>query len=75
MIDSLWGQIKNMANDQWDDGNFIARPYIAFEGLLAEAVRQDLPRFTVPPHEPDTVYPKPHIIFRLFDWVQKIFRS
>lgn len=67
MIDSLWKQILNMCKDEWDDNGFIQRPYLAFEGLLAEAVRQPLPRFTLPPHEPHMVYPKPHIVFRLFD--------
>lgn len=67
MVDSLWKQIGVLSQDKWDDNNFISRPYIAFEGLLTEAVRQTLPRFTLPPHEPEMQYPKPHIVFRLFD--------
>ena len=38
----------------------------AFEGLLEEAQRQSLPSFTVPPHSDEITYPKPHVIFRLF---------
>ena len=41
-IDSLWKQILNMARAEsnWDDHEFILRPYIAFEGLLTEATQQ-----------------------------------
>jgi len=67
MVDALWKQLINMAKDAWDDNGFIPRPYIAFEGVLAEATRQSIPRFTLPPHEPEMTYAKPHIVFRLFD--------
>ncbi|CAG5088532.1 Oidioi.mRNA.OKI2018_I69.PAR.g11876.t2.cds [Oikopleura dioica] len=65
-VDSLWSQIKNLAKNNWDDEGFILRPYIGFEGILAEAVRQNLPRFVLPPHEPQFIYPKPFMMFRLF---------
>ena len=58
LVDSLWKQIVNLAGDKWDDHGFIPRPYIAFEGLLAEAVRQTIPRYVLPPHEGVTEYPK-----------------
>jgi len=66
MIDALWRQIKNMAEEGWDDQGYIPRPYVAFEGLLEEAQRQTLPQFVVPPHTEDVNYPRPHVIFRLF---------
>jgi len=66
MIESCWKQVSNMAKDRWDDHDYIPRPYRAFEGLLEEAQRQSLPSFTVPPHSDEITYPKPHVIFRLF---------
>ncbi|CBY43696.1 unnamed protein product [Oikopleura dioica] len=65
-VESLWGQIKNLSKNNWDDEGFILRPYIGFEGILAEATRQNLPRFLLPPHEEQFVYPKPYMPFRLF---------
>merc|ERR1712021_27380 len=59
-------EIKNMAEEGWDDQGYIPRPYVAFEGLLEEAQRQTLPQFVVPPHTEDVNYPRPHVIFRLF---------
>ena len=58
MIDALWRQIKNMAEEGWDDQGYIPRPYVAFEGLLEEAQRQTLPQFVVPPHTEDVNYPR-----------------
>ena len=58
MIDSLWRQVKNVSQDEWDDQGYIPRPYVAFEGLLEEAQRQSLPQFHVPPHTEDVNYPR-----------------
>ncbi|XP_032809689.1 nuclear cap-binding protein subunit 1 [Petromyzon marinus] len=66
-LDCLWAQTQKMRSDRWQERHLL-RPYLAFDSVLCEALQHNLPPFTPPPHSQDSVYPKPHVIFRLFDY-------
>ncbi|KAG1704386.1 Nuclear cap-binding protein subunit 1 [Nymphon striatum] len=66
-LDCLWAQIMKLKSDKWEE-KYIHRPYIAFDALLSEALQHDLPQIIPPPHNEDSTYPYPSVIFRLFDY-------
>uniref|UniRef100_A0A8C5FJW1 MIF4G domain-containing protein n=2 Tax=Gadus morhua TaxID=8049 RepID=A0A8C5FJW1_GADMO len=66
-LDCLWAQIQKLKKDRWQERH-ILRPYIAFDSVLCEALQHNLPPFTPPGHMPDTQYPMPRVIFRMFDY-------
>ncbi len=66
-IDCLWEQIQKMRSEQWTEKH-LARPYLAFTGALNEAMVHSLPLIPLPPHHVDYRYPKPRVVFRMFDY-------
>lgn len=66
-LDSLWAQICKLRSDKWVERH-ITRPYLAFDGVLCEALQHNLPPLPPPVHRPDDVYPFPSVVFRLFDY-------
>lgn len=66
-LDCLWAQIQKLKKDRWQERH-ILRPYIAFDSVLCEALQHNLPPFTPPGHMPDTQYPMPRVVFRMFDY-------
>ncbi len=66
-LDCLWAQIKNLQNNKWMEKQ-ILRPYIAFDGLLCEALQHTLPQIIPPSHHEDATYPLPSVLFRMFDY-------
>lgn len=65
-MDSLWLQIKNMRNNNWED-NWIIRPYVAFESKLESSLQHPLPQFELPADLEHTQFPLPTVVFRIFD--------
>ncbi|XP_071964693.1 nuclear cap-binding protein subunit 1-like [Antedon mediterranea] len=66
-IDSLWAQINKMRRDKWQE-RILQRPYLAFDGVMSEALQHTLPKFTLPPHSPDILYQPPKVVYRMFDY-------
>ncbi|KAJ1205472.1 hypothetical protein NDU88_000907 [Pleurodeles waltl] len=66
-LDCLWAQIQKLKKDRWQERH-ILRPYLAFDSILCEALQHNLPPFTPPPHTEGSSYPKPRVIFRMFDY-------
>ncbi|XP_022663148.1 nuclear cap-binding protein subunit 1-like [Varroa jacobsoni] len=66
-LDCLWSAICKMRSDKWAE-NHLARPYLAFDGVLSEALQHSLATVAPPPHSPETHYPFPWVVFRLFDY-------
>lgn len=66
-LDSLWAQIRKLRNDNWQERH-ILRPYLAFDGVLCEALQHNLPQVLPPPHHESCIYPYPRVVFRLFDY-------
>ena len=66
-LDCLWQQIKRLRSDMWVEKH-IARPYLAFDSVLCEALQHNLPQMNPQPHHPSTVYPLPQVVFRMFDY-------
>lgn len=53
--------------DNWAEKH-IARPYLAFDSILCEALQHNLPSILPPPHHDSYKYPMPWVVFRLFDY-------
>ncbi|VDD90978.1 unnamed protein product [Enterobius vermicularis] len=66
-LDCFWAQITKLRDDGWKE-KYITRHYVAFDGALTGALQHNLPSFQPPEHTPDTIYPLPRVIFRLFDY-------
>ncbi|KAK3584715.1 hypothetical protein CHS0354_036492 [Potamilus streckersoni] len=66
-LDCLWAQIVNLKNNKWQEKH-ILRPYLAFDGVLCEALQHALPQIIPPSHNEETNYPLPRVIFRMFDY-------
>lgn len=66
-LDCLWEQIRKLRQDNWVEKHN-PRPYLAFDSILSEALQHNLPNILPPPHHDDYVYPKPTVIFRMFDY-------
>ncbi len=66
-MECLWAQIKNLQNHKWIE-NQINRPYLAFDGILSEALQHTLPQIIPPAHDEETQYPLPYVVFRMFDY-------
>ncbi|XP_069946701.1 nuclear cap-binding protein subunit 1 isoform X2 [Cherax quadricarinatus] len=66
-LDCLWAQICKLRSDMWQEKH-IARPYVAFDSILCEALQHNIPPLTLPPHHADNTYPFPWVVFRLFDY-------
>jgi len=66
-LDCLWAQICKLRADQWQEKH-IARPYVAFDNVLCEALQHNIPAILPPSHHPDNTYPFPWVVFRLFDY-------
>ncbi|CAG5121145.1 unnamed protein product, partial [Candidula unifasciata] len=66
-LDCLWAQIKNLRSNKWTEKQ-ILRPYLAFDGVLCDALQHTLPQIIPPSHNKSSVYPLPRVIFRLFDY-------
>uniref|UniRef100_A0A069DZJ7 Nuclear cap-binding protein subunit 1 n=1 Tax=Panstrongylus megistus TaxID=65343 RepID=A0A069DZJ7_9HEMI len=66
-LDCLWEQIRKLRQDNWQEKH-IPRPYLAFDSVLCEALQHSLPTLLIPPHDDSYVYPKPTVIFRMFDY-------
>lgn len=66
-LDCLWAQIKNLKANKWSEKQ-IVRPYLAFDGVLCEALQHTLPQIIPPSHNEETTYPLPRVIFRMFDY-------
>ena len=46
----------------------LLRPYLAFDGVLCEALQHTLPQIIPPSHNEEIMYPLPAVVFRLFDY-------
>ena len=46
----------------------LLRPYLAFDGVLCEALQHTLPQIIPPSHNEEIMYPLPSVVFRLFDY-------
>lgn len=46
----------------------IARPYLAFDSILCEALQHNLQQISLPPHHDGIRYPIPSVVFRMFDY-------
>ncbi|XP_033749402.1 nuclear cap-binding protein subunit 1-like [Pecten maximus] len=66
-IECLWAQIKNLRNNKWVEKQII-RPYLAFDGILCEALQHTLPQIIPSSHNEEQGYPLPSVIFRMFDY-------
>lgn len=66
-LDCLWAQVCKLRADKWVE-HHILRPYLAFDGVLCEALQHNLPPMTIPHHHDDCSYPFPFVVFRLFDY-------
>ncbi|PVD19770.1 hypothetical protein C0Q70_20261 [Pomacea canaliculata] len=66
-LDCLWAQICNLRSNKWREKQ-IVRPYLAFDGVLCDALQHTLPQIIPPSHNEEMVYPLPRVIFRLFDY-------
>merc|ERR1739838_604132 len=67
-LDCLYAQICKLRKDNWVE-DIISKPFIAFEDKLKQAVQHNIPPFEIPPHiENRSLYPKPRVIFRMFDY-------
>lgn len=66
-LDCLWAQINKLRSDKWVE-HHILRPYLAFDGVLCEALQHSIPTMVPPPHQDGCSYPFPHVVFRLFDY-------
>ncbi|KAF6210400.1 hypothetical protein GE061_013504 [Apolygus lucorum] len=66
-LDCLWEQIRKLKLDNWQEKH-ILRPYLAFDSVLCEALQHTLPVINIPPHDDSFVYPKPTVVFRMFDY-------
>lgn len=56
-------QICKLRSDMWQEKH-IARPYVAFDSILCEALQHNIPPLTLPPHHTDNTYPFPWVVFR-----------
>ena len=59
--------MRKLQKDNWVT-KCIRRPYLAFEGILGESALHPLPAFTAPPHNDESQYPVPQVVFRMFDY-------
>lgn len=66
-LDCLWAQIKNLRGNKWIEKQ-ITRPYLAFDGVLCDALQHTLPQIIPPSHNKSVAYPLPRVVFRLFDY-------
>ncbi|KAG8181043.1 hypothetical protein JTE90_024789 [Oedothorax gibbosus] len=67
-LDCLWAQINKLRSDKWVE-HHILRPYLAFDGILCEALQHSIPKLDkVPSHQDGCAYPFPSVVFRLFDY-------
>nr|CAG4638339.1 EOG090X03JL [Cyclestheria hislopi] len=66
-LDCLWAQVRKLRTDGWQERH-IYRPYLAFDSILSEALQHNLPSILPPPHTPNTQYPLPWVVFRMFDY-------
>ncbi|KAK6188882.1 hypothetical protein SNE40_004967 [Patella caerulea] len=66
-LDCLWAQIKNLRNNKWVEKQ-ISRPYLAFDGVLCDALQHTLPQIIPPSHNDEMKYPIPTVVFRIFDY-------
>lgn len=60
-------QVKTLKNNKWIEKQ-IVRPYLAFDGILCEALQHTLPQIIPPSHHEEAEYPFPAVVFRLFDF-------
>ncbi|XP_064620133.1 nuclear cap-binding protein subunit 1-like [Lineus longissimus] len=66
-LDALMAQVKTLKNNKWIEKQ-IVRPYLAFDGILCEALQHTLPQIIPPSHHEEAEYPFPAVVFRLFDF-------
>lgn len=66
-LDCLWAQIRNLQKNKWVEKQLL-RPYLAFDGVLCEALQHTLPQIIPPSHNEEIMYPLPSVVFRLFDY-------
>lgn len=66
-LECLWAQLQNLRSNKWIEKQ-IVRPYLAFDGVLSEALQHTLPQIIPPSHHEDQTYPLPHVVFRMFDY-------
>lgn len=66
-LDCLWAQVCKLRSDLWQEKH-IARPYVAFDQVLCEALQHNIPTITPPAHSGDNTYPFPWVVYRLFDY-------
>ncbi|XP_054287102.1 nuclear cap-binding protein subunit 1 [Macrosteles quadrilineatus] len=66
-LDCLWAQLRKLRNDNWTEKHLV-RPYLAFDGVLCEALQHNIPTILPPPHHDSHSYPMPWVVFRMFDY-------
>uniref|UniRef100_A0A7E4VBE2 Nuclear cap-binding protein subunit 1 n=1 Tax=Panagrellus redivivus TaxID=6233 RepID=A0A7E4VBE2_PANRE len=64
-IDCLWGQIRNLQRDNWNEQH-IVRVDMAYKVVLSGAQKHALPEVVIPAFDDKTEYPLPRVVFRLF---------
>lgn len=66
-LECLWAQIEQLERNKWME-KCIIRPYESFDSILCEALQHTLPQVIPPPHEENSVYPLPKVVFHMFDY-------
>ncbi|CAG0913517.1 unnamed protein product [Notodromas monacha] len=66
-MECLWEQIQKMRGEQWTEKHLL-RPYNHFATALNGGSVHSLPSIIPPPHHNDYRYPKPRVVFRMFDY-------
>lgn len=63
----MWIQIKKLEENDWKESQII-RPYVSFEASFKNSTLHDFALIIPPEYNPETLYPLPRVVFRMFDY-------